>query len=226
MKKNSTFLAFFVLIAFSSCHRYFTSASFAEKAARHKTVAILPPQVVFTGNLPKGVSATTIAETEEKESMLFQEALYSNVLKRGNGRKQILGVNVQPNNNTLATLKANGISLRESWTMTDIELAKVLGVDAVVRTLIQKDRLMSDLASAGIDYGKRVIERVISGPGTLALPGTKTNDIRATCSIISNGETLWSDSYTKGSDWNSPANTIINSITDNFAKHFPYRKQV
>ena len=181
---------------------------------------------MFTGNLPKGISATTIAETEERESMLFQEALYSNVLKRGNGRKQILRVNVQPNTNTLAALQANGISLRQSWTMTDIELAKVLGVDAVVRTSIHKDRLMSDLASAGIDYGKRVIERVISSPGTLALPGTKTNDIRATCSIISNGETLWSDSYTKGSDWSLPANAIINSITDNFAKHFPYRKQV
>ncbi len=53
----------------------------------------------------------------------------------------------------------------------------------------------------------------------------ETNDIRATCSIISNGEALWNDSYTRESDYNFTANEIIEHITDNFAKHFPYKRK-
>lgn len=225
MKINSTLVALVMLISFSSCHRYYTSSSFEEKTSKHKTIAILPPQVIVTGNLPKSVSISYIEELEVKESKLFQEALYNNVLKRGNTKKYALDVMVQPYSNTLAALEKNGIGIRESWTMDDKELATALGVDAVVRTSIQKERFMSDLASAGIEAGRRVIDAVLKQVGTVPSTTNKTNDIRATCTIISNGEALWNDSYTKASDWNSPANEIIENITDNFAKHFPYKKK-
>lgn len=225
MKINSTLVALVMLISFSSCHRYYTSSSFEEKTSKHKTIAILPPQVIVTGSLPKSVSISYIEELEVKESKLFQEALYNNVLKRGNTKKYALDVMVQPYSNTLAALEKNGIGIRESWTMDDKELATALGVDAVVRTSIQKERFMSDLASAGIEAGRRVIDAVLKQVGTVPSTTNKTNDIRATCTIISNGEALWNDSYTKASDWNSPANEIIENITDNFAKHFPYKKK-
>lgn len=225
MKINSTLVALVMLISFSSCHRYYTSSSFEEKTSKHKTIAILPPQVIVTGNLPKSVSISYIEELEVKESKLFQEALYNNVLKRGNTKKYALDVMVQPYSNTLAALEKNGIGIRESWMMDDKELATALGVDAVVRTSIQKERFMSDLASAGIEAGRRVIDAVLKQVGTVPSTTNKTNDIRATCTIISNGEALWNDSYTKASDWNSPANEIIENITDNFAKHFPYKKK-
>jgi hypothetical protein len=70
-----------------------------------------------------------------------------------------------------------------------------------------------------------VLDAVLKQVGTVPSATNKTNDIRATCTIISNGEALWNDSYTKASDWNSPANEIIENITDNFAKHFPYKKK-
>ena len=225
MKRFSTLAAFIMLVSFSSCHRYYTSSSFEEKTVKHKTIAILPPQVVVTGNLPKNVSVSYLEELEEKESKLFQEALYNNVLRRGNTKKYALNVSVQPYSNTLAAFEKNGISMRESWTMDDKELAQTLGVDAVVRTSIQKERFMSDLASAGIEAGRRVIDAVFKQVGTAPMGVNKTNDIRATCTVISNGEALWNDSYTKASDWNSPANEIIENITDNFAKHFPYKKK-
>src|SRR5687768_1953083 len=153
MKLNSTLVALFVLFSFSSCHRYYTSSSFGEKTIKHKKIAILPPQLVVTGNLPKNLSISYLEELEEKESKLFQEALYNNVLKRGNTGKYALNVMVQPYTNTLAALEKGGVGIRESWTMDDKELAELLGVDAVVRTSIQKERFMSDLASAGIEAG-------------------------------------------------------------------------
>jgi hypothetical protein len=225
MRYTSTLLALFVLISFSSCHRYYTSSSFAEKSAKHKTIAILPPQLVVTGTMPRNLTSYDIEQLEEKESKFFQESLYNNVLRRGNSGNYVLNVNIQPYINTIAALQKNNISIRDSWTKDDKELATILGVDAVVRTSILKERFMSDWASASIDIGRRVLDAVVNKPG--ALPGVtnKTNDIHATCSIISNGEALWNDSYTRESDYNFSANEIIEQITDNFAKHFPYKRK-
>lgn len=225
MRLKFTLVALAAMLSFTSCHRYYTSSTFDQKSSLHNTIAILPPQVVVTGNLPKNVSVGYLEELEERESKLFQEALYNNVLKRGNTRKYALNISVQPYSNTLAALEKNGISIRESWTMDDKELSAVLGVDAVVRTSIQKERFMSDLASAGIYAGRRIAEAIINKAGTVPTTSNKTNNIRATCTLISNGEALWNDSYTRASDWNSPANEIVENITDNFAKHFPYRKK-
>ena len=136
-----------------------------------------------------------------------------------------MSVSLQPYTNTLAALEKNNISLRESWTKDDKELAQILGVDAVVRTSIQKQRFMSDLASQGIEAGKRILDAVLRNPASVPFGNSKTNDIRATCSIISNGEILWNDAYNGASDWNSPANKVIENITDNFAKHFPYKSK-
>jgi hypothetical protein len=226
MKTNFTLLALLMLISFTSCHRYYTSSSFEEKSLKHKTIAVLPPQLVVTGTQPRNLSSYDIEQLEEKESKLFQEALYSNILRKGNSGKYALNVSVQPYSNTIAVLGKNNITIRESWSKDDKELATILGVDAVVRTSIQKERLMSDLASAGIDVGRKILETVSNKPVALPTAATKTNDIHATCTVISNGETLWNDSYKRGSDWSYSANQVIEDITNNFAKHFPYKKKV
>ncbi len=224
MKINSTLFALCTILLFSSCHRYYTSSSFSEKSATHKTVAILPPQMVLTGNLPRTMTQADIELLEEKESKLFQEALYNNILKRANRGKKTLMVSVQPYTNTLALLEKNSISVREAWTKDDGELARILGVDAVVRSSIQKERFMSDLASAGIYTGRRILDAVMKNPVPTPVIN-KTNDIRASCSIVSNGETLWNDVYKRQSDWNTPAYQVIENITGNFARHFPYKKK-
>lgn len=225
MKINPLLVSLLVLITLSSCHRYYTSSSFDAKTARHKSIAILPPQIIITGILPKTLSKSDIEELEETESRLFHRSLYNNILMRASNREYAMYVSVQPYTNTMAILEKNNINVRESWMMDDKELANLLGVDAVVRSSIEKDRFMSDLASASIDVGRKIINVILSKP--VYVPVTsKTNDIRASCSIISNGETLWNDYYKRESDWNSPANQVIENITDNFAKHFPYKKKV
>lgn len=218
-------LATLVLITLTSCHRYYTSSSFDAKTSRHKNIAVLPPKMLLTGNQPKNYSAHDIELMEEKESKLFHEALFNNLLKKGNTGKYSLDVNIQPCANTLALLDKNNISIRQSWEKDDAELAKILGVDAVVRMTVQKERYMSDLASAGIFVGKKIADAILNR-GQVPTPSlNKTADIVATCSLVSNGETLWNDSYKRDSDFNSPANEVIERITSNFAKHFPYRRK-
>ena len=225
MKSTSTLFFLALLITFSSCHRYYTSSSFDQKTSKHKSIAVLPPKMLLTGNQPKTLSDYDIVVLEEKESKLFQEALYNNILKKSNQGKYDMDVNVQPFTNTLAILDKHNVSIRQSWEKDDKELATILGVDAIVRSSIQKDRIMSDLASAGIQVGKVIVDAVLNRPPLVGTGMNKTNNIRATCSIVSNGETLWSDTYEKDSDYNSSANEVIENITSKFAKHFPYRKK-
>jgi hypothetical protein len=100
----------------------------------------------------------------------------------------------------------------------------MLGVDAVVRMRIQKKRYMSDLASMGIDYGKQVLSQIGTG-FPLPYVSSKTNDIYASCNIVSNNQTLWNNSYQRGADYNRPSDEVINDITDNFGKSFPYKRR-
>ncbi len=103
-------------------------------------------------------------------------------------------------------------------------MANLLGVDAVVRLRIQKQRYMSDIASYGISAGKHLITNI----GGIPIPAAhnKTNDIITSCTLVSEDQTLWNDSYTGTSDWNTPGTVVIENITNNYGKRFPYKKRL
>jgi len=218
-----------VLLAACSRPKYYTSANFDQKTAKHKMVAILPAQIVLIGNQPKNLTRADIEVIEEQESKAFMQSLYNSILEYANSKKYYTRVNFQDYATTIRILNENNISLRDSWDKNDEELTKLLGVDAVVRMRIQKTRYMSDMASYGIDLAKRISYEtgVFGAASRTGLPvpyvPNKTNDINASCSLVSNGETLWNDYYKGAANWNNPANTIIEGVTEIFGKHFPYK---
>jgi hypothetical protein len=228
MKRDLLLLPVLFVVLFTSCagHKYYTSSSFDQQTARHKLIAVLPAEMVFTGTLPKNLSTEDIAMIEETESRTFQNSLYNSILRHANGRKYYTSINVQDIGTTLKLLEENKITIRDSWKQDDRQLAKVLGVDAVVRMRIQKKRYMSDLASMGVNMGRQVLYQLGAG-GRFPFPyvSDKTNDIYASCNVVSNNQTLWNDNYQRGADYNNPSESVIDDITDNFGKHFPYKKR-
>ena len=228
MKINFTlFIALIGLAIFPSCaHKYYTSSFFDQQSAKHKSIAVLPAEMIFTGIQPKNLSLEDISKIEETESSTFQNFLYNGILRHANTKKYMTLVSVQDISTTQKLLEENNISIRNSWKEDDKKLAKILGVDAVVRMRVQKKRYMSDLASMGIDVGRQVLSQI----GTTAkfpvpyVPN-KTNDIYASCNVVSNNQTLWNDNYERSSNYNSPSEAVIDDIADNFGKHFPYRKR-
>jgi hypothetical protein len=229
MKKNLLLpVSFTLTIAFTACssHKYYTSSTFEQQTAHHKTIAILPAEMIFTGTQPKNLSPEDIAGIEETESRSFQHSLYNSILRHANSRKYFTSVSVQDIGTTQKLLEENGISTRNSWKEDDKKLAKVLGVDAVVRMRIQKKRYMSDLASMGIDVGRQILYQT-GAASKFPFPyvSNKTNDIQASCNVVSNNQTLWNDNYKRGADYNTSSEVVIDAITDNFGKHFPYKKR-
>jgi len=227
MKKNLPLvilLASFTIIA-SCARKNYTASNFEEKTLDHKTVAIVPAEMIFTGKQPKNLTPEDITRMEEQESRDFQYALYNSILRHANSGKYFTTVNFQDIGTTLSLLSEKQIAIRSSWRMDDKELAKALGVDAVIKMRIQKQRYMSDYASYGIEAARGILNTTGIG-SRIPVPNVgKTNDIYASCDLVSNNLTLWNDHYKRAADWNSPSTVIIEGITDNFGRNFPYKKR-
>ncbi len=217
-------------LSITSCHRYYTNTNFDVATKSHKTVAVLPANVILTGNKPKKMSLEDIAKQEQAESTGFQQSLYNNILRHANSKKYETSILVQPIEKTAALLSSSNISFRDVAGTGDEALCKLLNVDAVVRLKVQKTRYMSGLVSLGAD----VLNDILFGSVGVFIPGTvtpvpnaptKTDDVIAACTVQSNGVVLWNDNYKQQANWQRPANDIVENITNSFGKHFPYRKK-
>lgn len=221
-------IALLFAVFFTSCsrQRYSQSSIFQERTRNHKLIAILPAQMIFTGKQPKEITQEQIAAIEEKESLLFQESLHNGIMRYAYTRSYELYIGIQDISTTVKLLQDNNISIRDSWVYDDRKLAQLLGVDAVVRMRVQKQRYMSDIASAGVDVGRRIIN-AIGNNNNFSLPHVhnKTNDIYVSCNVVSNSQTIWNDSYKGAANWDTPADVVINNITDNFGQSFPYKRR-
>ena len=228
MKKNLLpgFIAIFILFLFSCSNKYYTASNFEEKTENHKVVAILPAEVTFTGKQPKTLSPDAIAKAEERESIDFQYALMNSILNHANTKKYITTVNFQDINTTLKILEKNSISVRDSWNKDDNELAKLLGVNSVIRMNIRKQRYMSDEASYGVGVARQVIYKTGIG-SKVPVPSSvgKTYDIYASCNLLSENQTLWNDNYKRSTDYDVQPNVVIEWITDDFGENFPYKEK-
>lgn len=227
MKKIIPVFLFAAIIVSSSCnHRYYTATFFEQQTATHRLIAILPSEIIFTGKQPKDLTPEQIAKIEEGESRAFQQSLYGDILKYANSRKYYMFVGVQDISTTMSILEKNDISVRDSWKMDDKKLTSLLGVDAIVRMQITQKRYMSDYASYGITIARDILNQAPFN-NKFPIPSRlgRTEDIYAYCSVVSNDITLWNNNYKSAADWNNPSNVIIENITDNFGRNFPYKRR-
>ena len=224
MKKYLLFGALFLFLA-SCSHKNYVSY-FDQQTANHRIVAVLPAEMIFTGKQPESLTPADISRIEESESKNFQYALYNSILRHANSGKYFMRINLQDLVTTQKILDEHNISSHDVWKKDDKELTTMLGVDAVVRMTIREQRYMSDAASYGISVGRDIIYNTGLG-SKLPVPyiPNKTNDIYASCDIVCNNMTLWNDNYKSSSDWNSPSNVVIENLTDNFGRHFPYKQR-
>ncbi len=225
---NRTLAVAALLVATACTTVDYTSRSFPERSADHQIVAILPFEMVFAGKAPAELTEEQVASIEEGESLTFQTALYHSMLNRSSaGRKHPILIEIQPVDVTNRTLERYGIGIRESWSIPAEELARILGVDAVVRTTVQKTRYLTDLESFGIDLGSAVLIEVSEGrlAGVVPYAAITTVDIWADSTLIdgSDGGVLWKVALERATDWRAPANDVVLGITRMLAKKFPYR---
>ena len=228
MKSRNIPLVAMLLFVGSCSTANYQSLQLDERAQHHQIIAVLPFEIIFSGDPPRNLTAQQITEIEDAESVAFQEAYYYRLLNQASvHRKHPITIEIQPAETTNRLLEDAGISVRESWGLSAKSLARVLRVDAVISTSVQKTRYLSDMESFGVEAGLQVVNEVTEGTLASILPWhlVTTHDIWANSELIDGHDDtlLWQADFTQATDWRLPANQVIAGFTEELAKLFPYR---
>lgn len=207
------------LIVASTAHagaQQFKSQQFGELTAQHKVVAILPFKVSIDTKRLKGVSMEQIAESEKDEAVEFQKQLYSRFL--GKSTQLNYRVSFQDVDNTNALMLKAGIQPDSLVKYTRDEIAKALGVDALLSGSVNQ----SQPTSQGMALAQSLL---IGFHGS-----TQRVDIQVTLHNGADGSLLWSYDHTDsgGGFTGSMANAVeamTKSLFKKVAGNFPYKEE-
>jgi hypothetical protein len=218
-------LLFVILGTLASCARPYKSHDFADLTRSHRTVAIIPFDIIFTGRYPDDMTDEQIAQQLGVESMDFQLSFYQSVYNSARRKKDALTVNIQDIRKTNSLLREAGYDPAYAYEQDAQELAQILDVDAVLRGTIEKNRLMSDELSVGIDIAATVLGGALGD--VAALTPTLSKRVRASYDIIDRwtGTVLWSLTSNDEANWQQTATDLMNEINLGAAKRFPYRER-
>jgi|CXWL01.1.fsa_nt_gi hypothetical protein len=210
MKKYipQTLVLAFILV---SCGpKIYKSSEFGAALSSHKTVAILPADVStrLRPNEAKKVSAEQVADMNEKTGFAIQDKMYSWFLHRSD--KFQYTVTFQDVTRTNALLKQAGISYGNLSSKDRIELAQLLGVDAVLQNRTSLDKPMSDGAAVAVGIIFGVWGNTNSAQTTINIHDGKSGDL------------LWKYDYQASGSIGSSADNLVNALMRNASKKFPY----
>ena len=200
-----------VIITVTGCGpAIYKSSEFDSALAKHKTVAILPANVI-TRLRPfesKKLSIEQLEDMNEKTGFAIQDKMYSWFLRRSD--KFAYTVTFQDVTKTNALLKEAGISYKELTKKDRTELARLLGVDAVLQNRSNLDKPMSDVAAVAV--------------GVIFGVWGNTNNVQTTIDIHDgkSGNLLWKYDYEASGSIGSSANNLVNALMRNASKKFPY----
>lgn len=210
MKKH-LFVALFSGLVLAACGPSIYKASdFSNVARTHKEVAILPASVSIQLR-PNEAKRTTPEQLEKNEMSTgnaIQEKLYGWFLRRSD--RYGYTVKFQDVSQTNALLKEANISYADLQTKSKSELAKLLGVDAVISASVRTDKPMSEGVAVAL--------------GAVFGVWGATNGAYTTINIHEGqkGGLLWKYDYqASGSVGSSPEN-LVNALMRNASKKFPY----
>ena len=214
MKNNLklSLVLFFMMISltgFSQDKQVFESPKMAEFIGTHKMVAILPFNATISyKRLPKGFDATTNKEDEKKLGLEMQSGMYTYLLRK----KSDYSVDVQDVERTNILLKKANLFDKIGETTLD-ELAKALGVDAVIKGSYAYEKTGSE--------GGAIVKSLLIGFGTgKVATGALTMQINDS----KEGELVWRFYKVMQEDVMSSPAAMMERMMRKVGRNFPYLK--
>ena len=125
MKKILIIILSVSLIFIGGCVTVYLSPDGQRLSNTHNIMAILPPSIVLKST--KGMDAETVKQQQEDESKVFQQEIYTYMLKRKANRQMV--IDIQDVEETNVTLKRNNLDVSN---MTTSELCELFGVDGIL----------------------------------------------------------------------------------------------
>ncbi len=210
---NKSLLAsLFLAVVFASCGpQIYRSRDLGSAVRQHKTVAILPAEV--TMKLPpaetKRMTTGQMDDLRQRTALDVQDKMYGWLLRRSN--KFDYSVSFQDVSRTNARLQEAAIIPSDLAAIDRAELARTLGVDAVMQARFVMDKPMSDGAAVAI--------------GLLVGAWGATNNVQTTMNIHdgASGNLLWKYDYQASGSVGSNTQNLVDALMRNATRHFPYK---
>ncbi len=196
-------------ILFTGCApSIYRATDFQTVARGHKTIALLPFQVVMEAKkLPKNATLDIIRQQQQDNGYTIQSSAYSNLLKK----QHRITVEVQDVDKTNALLKKAGIAYEDLATLPKEELAALLNVDAVISGKVTLSSPMSEGAAIG----------------SLLLVGFAGNTNKVTIALTIHerlaGKLLWKFDYKSAGSLYSSPESLTDDLMEWVSKKFPYK---
>jgi hypothetical protein len=200
------------ILSLTACGpQIYKSQNFDGALAKHKTVAILPAEVtmLLRPNEAKRTSPEQIAEMTQKTGYDIQDKMQSWLLRRSD--KFNYTVTFQDVNRTNAKLKDAGVKYTDLREKDRADIARILGVDAVMQSRVKMDKPMSDGAALAV--------------GLLVGAWGATNNVQTSIKINDGktGDILWTYDYQAAGSVGSSSQNLVDALMRNASKKFPYQ---
>jgi hypothetical protein len=211
MKKNILIVSFLFLVttltAQESAKQIFSSPKLATEIYSHKVVAILPFKAnISYKRMPKNYNPQTIKDDEIQLGYNLQSGMYTYLLRKADDYL----VSVQDIEKTNTLLKQNKAydNLDE---FTADQLAKILGVDAVIKCSYSYEKTGSE--------GGAIVTTILFGVGKVA-----TGELTMAIYNGKDGDLLWRFYKQMNEDVFSSANAVMERMMRKVGRNFPYQK--
>ena len=191
----------------------YVNPKFEEIAKNHKSIAVIPfkTQVKLRPKQMKDMTPEKLEKLEKDESLGLQQGMQSWFLKRKK-RGKLTAIEIQDPKRTNAILSKEGISYDNIENQLPEDLAKILGVDAVISGTYETNKPMSEGASVAL--------------GLLIGFWGSTNSATVNMSVHngSDAELLWNyNKKVRGSIGSSPED-LVNILMRKASRRLAYTK--
>jgi hypothetical protein len=206
-------LAAAVALPLSGCatHQAYLNPQFASTTAAHRTVAILPFHVTISRErLPRNLTPEDVSRMEHEEAFAVQGQLYTQLLRRADRYT----VQFQDVARTNVLLERAGITYDSLGARTPDEMAKLLGVDAVISGQVRRRKPMAT--------GTAIALGVLFGAAFMG----NTNEVGVDLQLHNgqDGALLWNFSHKFGGSIGSSPERLAEAMMSSIARRLPYRK--
>lgn len=205
----SLFCLFVTILGYTQEKQIFESPKMKEIIAGHKTVAILPFKATIAyKRLPKGYDAASNKEEEKKLGLEMQSGLYTYLLRKSSD--YITEVQDVDKTNTL--LRKNNVFEKLDEASAD-ELAKILGVDAVIKCSYAYEKTGSEAGA--------IVKSLLIGFGTGKVA---TGGLTMQINNGNDGDLVWRFYKQMQEDVMGSPSQMMERMMRKVGRNFPYQK--
>lgn len=210
MKKIILFVCIMTTALFQGQNKQvFESPKLKEVISTHKTVAVLPFKATISyKRLPKNFDPVANVAEEQKSGLSLQSGLYTYLLRKSPD----YSITIQDPERTNILLKQNG-SFDKIDELTPDALAKILGVDAVIKCTYAYQKTGSE--------GGAIVKSLLIGFGTGKVA---TSDLTMNIYNAQDGELLWRFYKQMDEDVMSSPQAMMERMMRKVGRNFPYEK--